>query len=46
METSVEEREQASAQGASTEEASSPDVSQAYAYYVLEAVDKPLKRQN
>jgi MFS family permease len=35
MRTSAEEREQTSAQKASAEEASSPDVSQAYAYYVL-----------
>ena len=35
MPNSVEERAQASAQGASTEGVSSPDVSQAYAYYVL-----------
>jgi MFS family permease len=35
MRTSGEEREQTSTQGASAEGASNPDVSQAYAYYVL-----------
>jgi len=35
MQPSVEEREQGSAQGVSSEDGASPDVSQAYAYYVL-----------
>ena len=35
MRTSAEEREQSSTQGVSTEGIASPDVSQAYAYYVL-----------